>query len=599
VFDASPQKKRALKGHAAKAQAIMYGVSASPGIAIGKVFLLPDEQMTFEPRIIAEIHVPAEIERLQGAIAKARADLQQDNFKTGKEIGQEEARIFEFHRMMLEDEYFIGEIMALIRKQRLSAAQAFAESLNRYADHLDTKDKIFRERAADVHDIKRRVLRHLHGEKQHWLDQVQHAAIVITHDLTPSLTQSLDRQKIKAFATDLGGKTSHAAILLRSYGIPTVVGLHNITGAIKNGDRVIVDGDRGVVLVNPDKATAAHYEVEQNKREAKTKRLEQLRDLPAHTLDNRHVELAANVEFAEEVEAVMKYGAAGIGLLRSEYLYLGRADLPTEEEQFLEYSRVADAAHPHPVIIRTMDLGADKCPQCIEIPPEANPMLGWRAIRISLERPEIFIAQISAILRANMRGNVRILLPMISSITELEKAIALIEKTKHELEKQGHAFEPNTPIGVMIEVPSAALLADAIAARVDFFSIGTNDLVQYLLAVDRGNDRIAHLYENLNPAVLRVIKNVIDAGHRQGVWVGMCGEMAADRLATALLIGMGIDELSVSSIDVPEIKKIIRGTSFREARKLARQALKFSTAQEISEFMRHYMRPRFKDMILP
>jgi phosphotransferase system enzyme I (PtsI) len=378
-----------------------------------------------------------------------------------------------------------------------------------------------------------------------------------------------------------------------------VVGLHNITGAIKSGDHVIVDGDKGVVLVNPNKATTARYEVEQSKREAKIRRLQQLRDLPARTVDNRRVELAANVEFAAEVEAVTKYGASGIGLLRSEYLYLGRTDLPTEEEQFLEYSRVAGAVQPHPVIIRTMDLGADKCPQCIEIPPEANPMLGWRAIRISLDRPEIFITQIRAILRANTHGNVRILLPMISSIAELDKALALIEKAKHELEKQGRAIEPKTPIGVMIEVPSAALLADAIATRVDFFSIGTNDLVQYLLADDRGNDRIAHLYENLHPAVLRLIKNVIDAGHRQGVWVGMCGEMAADRLATALLIGMGIDELSVSPIDVPEIKKVIRGTNYREARKLARQALEFSTAQEISEFMRRYMRPRFKDIILP
>jgi phosphotransferase system enzyme I (PtsI) len=599
VFDATPQKKRTLKAPATGAQAIMHGVSASPGIAIGEIFLLPDDPTTLEPRSIAEIHVPAEIARLQYALEKTRADLRRDAIATAAKIGEEKARIFEYHRMMLEDEYFLGEIIALIHEQRLNAAHAFEESLNRYAAQLDTKDKIFRERAADVHDIKRRVLRHLRGEARQLLDAVAHPAIVIAHDLTPALTLSLDRQKIKAFATDLGGKTSHAALLLRSYGIPAVVGLHNITSAIKNGDRVIVDGDKGMVLINPDEATAARYESEQNKRAAKTKRLEQLRDLPACTADHHQLELAANVEFAEEAEAVMKYGAAGIGLLRTEYLYLGRADLPTEEEQYLEYSRMAAAVRPHPVIIRTMDLGADKCPQCIDVPPEANPMLGWRAIRISLERPEIFIAQIRAILRANTHGNVRILLPMISAIDELEKALALIEQAKHALAKQALAFAPNTKIGVMIEVPSAALLADAIAERVDFLSIGTNDLVQYLLAVDRGNDRIAHLYKNLHPAVLRLIKNVIDAGHNHGIWVGMCGEMAADRLATALIIGMGIDELSVSPIDVPEIKKIIRATSYREAQKLARQALKFSTAQEISEFMRHYMRPRFKDMILP
>ena len=306
----------------------------------------------------------------------------------------------------------------------------------------------------------------------------------------------------------------------------------------------------------------------------------------------------ANVEFADEVDAVMQHGAHGIGLLRTEYLYLNSSNLPSEEEQYREYQRFAAAVKPHPVIIRTMDLGADKCPACLDIPPEANPMLGWRAIRISLEKPEIFSTQIKAILRANTSGNIRILLPMISSITELDAALALIKKAQSELDKRGQKLTPHTEVGVMIEVPSAALMADAIAARVDFLSIGTNDLVQYLLAVDRGNDRIAHLYENLHPAVLRVIKNVIDAGHTQGVWVGMCGEMAADRLVTPLLIGMGIDELSVSPFDVPEIKKMIRQTNFREAKKMAQKALTFTTTKEITDFIRQYMRPRFKDIAL-
>jgi phosphotransferase system enzyme I (PtsI) len=284
--------------------------------------------------------------------------------------------------------------------------------------------------------------------------------------------------------------------------------------------------------------------------------------------------------------------------MRTEYLYLARPDLPTEEEQFLEYGRIAKRMKPHPVIIRTMDLGGDKPPQNIDIPLEANPFLGWRAIRICLERPEIFLEQIKAILRASTVGNVKILLPMISGIGELEEALELIERAKRELSAKKVAFEPNTEVGVMIEVPSAALLADAIAERVDFLSIGTNDLVQYLLAVDRGNVRIAHLFENLHPAVLRLIKSVIDAGHSRGVWVGMCGEMAADRLATLLLIGMEIDELSVSPIDVPEIKKIIRSTTFREAEKLAHHVLEFSTAKEIEDFMRQYMRRRFKDIRL-
>jgi phosphotransferase system enzyme I (PtsI) len=304
------------------------------------------------------------------------------------------------------------------------------------------------------------------------------------------------------------------------------------------------------------------------------------------------------LEFADEVNSVLTSGARGVGLLRTEYLYLGRPDLPTEDEQYDEYFRIAQAIHPCPVIIRTLDLGGDKNPQCIAIPPEPNPFLGWRAIRICLERPQIFLDQIKAILRANSLGNVKMLLPMISSVREVEEALALIEKAKKQLSAKGKAFEPKTQIGVMIEVPAAALLADAIAERVNFLSIGTNDLVQYLLAVDRGNERIAHLFENLHPAVLRVIKQVIDAGHKRGVWVGMCGEMAADRLATVLLVGMEIDGLSVSPIDVPEIKKIIRSISFREAEKVAQKALEFSTTKEIKDFMRQYLRPRFKDIRL-
>jgi len=589
-------KTRGAKAQTLKAQAILQGVSASPGIAIGRAFLLADDQVKAEQRSITEAQIPVEIERLKNAIDKTREDLLQDGVVTANHIGEEKARIFEFHRMMLEDEYFICEIIAIIRERRHNAAYAFEEHMNHYAEQLLKKEKVFRDRAADVHDIKRRVLRHLRGETKQALDQVEAAVIVISHELTPSLTLSLDRHKIKAFATDLGGKTSHAALLVRSYGIPAVIGLHEITRDIENADCLIVDGYKGVVLVDPDEATLAYYQAEQNKREAIAKKLEQLRDLPAHTLDHREVELSANVEFADEVEAVAMQGATGIGLLRTEYLYLGQQDWPSEDQQHIEYKRIAEIVKPYPLIIRTMDLGADKSPQFLEIPAEANPMLGWRAIRICLEKPKVFLEQIKAMLRANTNGNVKILLPMISTIDELDKALALIEQAKRELDKAGKAFEPKTPIGVMIEVPSAALLADAIAKRVDFLSIGTNDLIQYLLAVDRGNDRIAHLYETLNPAVLRLIKSVIDAGHRHGVWVGMCGEMAADRLATVLLVGMEIDELSVSPIDVPEIKKIVRSTNFRKAKKLAQKALEFSTAREIAEFMRHYMRPRFKDI---
>ncbi|MDZ7361044.1 MAG: phosphoenolpyruvate--protein phosphotransferase [candidate division KSB1 bacterium] len=598
MFDATPKKKPGPKTRRAKAQAILPGISASPGIAIGKVFMLADDHLKTEQRLIAEAQIPTEIERLKNALAKTRDDLEQDGALAANAVGKEQARIFEYHRLMLEDEYFIGEIVAAIRQQRFSATHAFEEHLNRYAEQLGKKDRVFRERAADVHDVKRRVLRHLRGDAGRLLNHTDEPVIIVSHELTPSLTLTLDRRKIKAFATDLGGKTSHATLLARSYGIPAVVGLHHLTCATKNGDRIIVDGYKGLVVVNPDRATLAKYRAERDQRAAIARKLDRLRLLAADTVDHHHLELAANVEFASEIEAVKRHGAMGIGLLRTEYLYFGCLELPSEEEQYLEYSRIAGAIKPHAVIIRTMDVGADKRPHCLDIPAEANPMLGWRAIRISFEKPEIFITQIKAILRANMHGNLRILLPMISSIEELEKALALIEQAKQALDKEGKAFQPDTKVGVMIEVPAAALLAEAIAERVDFLSIGTNDLVQYLLAVDRGNDRIAHLYENLHPAVLRVIKSVIDAGHRRGVWVGMCGEMAADRLATVLLVGMGIDELSVSPIDVPEIKKIIRRTSFGDAKKLAQKALTLATATEIRQLVRHYMRPRFKDLSL-
>jgi phosphotransferase system enzyme I (PtsI) len=593
VFDAMPKKKQEIK-----AQTILHGVAASPGIAMGSAFVLADDQVKAERRMITAAEVPQEIEKLKTIIETTRQELLENSIHAIGESAQDQERIAEVHRMVLDDEYFIGEVNAMIRNELVNADYAFQERIDKYTEQLRKRGGHFAEIADELHDIKHKVIRRFNGDRRQLLNQAEDAVIVVSHDLTTSVALTLNRHKIKGIATDLGGKTSHAALLARAYRVPAVVGLRDIIGAIKNDDRVIVDGNNGVVLVNPDKSTSAQYRAKRNKWLAAVKKLDHLRDLPARTIDNRDLTLAANLEYADEVEDVLAHGAAGVGLLRTEYLYLGRDCLPDEEEQYREYSRIAKSIKPHPVIIRTMDVGGDKSPQCIDIPPEANPMLGWRAIRISLERPEIFIAQIKAILRANTRGNMRILLPMISGIEQLDEALALIEKAKRQLRKQGQNFEPETEVGVMIEIPSAALIADAIAERVDFLSIGTNDLVQYLLAVDRGNERIAHLFENLHPAVLRVIKNVIDAGHSKGIWVGMCGEMAADRLATALLVGMKIDELSVSPIDVPEIKKIIRHTSFHEAEKLAQQVLNFSTAKEIIDFMRQYMRRRFKDMVL-
>lgn len=577
---------------------ILEGVPVSPGIAIGKAFVLTGEQVKVDPRKISDEEIQIEIDKLMHAIERAKDDLRNDRSTAANKVGREKARIFDAHHMLLEDEVLINEAREIIRSQRLSADSAFYEVVQKYQDHLSQKvAETFRDRAADLRDVKRRVVRHIQGVRRDFLNQMEGSAIIVARDLTPSDTIILDRHKVLGFATDMGGKTSHASLMARSYQVPAVVGLREIFKMVKSNDRLVLDGSAGLAILNPSAATLRKYRRRQIKQHEISKKLDALRDLPARTVDGKDIELAANIEFADEIDAVVAHGARGIGLFRTEYLYMKGETLPTEEEQFEEYRVIAQRMRPYPVIIRTMDLGGDKCPQCINIPPEENPFLGWRAIRISLEMQEVFLAQLRAIFRASAFGNVKILLPMISGIGELEEALAVINRAKEQLKRRNLEFAASTEVGVMIEVPSAAVLADAIAERVDFLSIGTNDLVQYVLAVDRGNERIAHLYQNLHPAVLRLLRDVVHAAHQKGVWVGMCGEMAADPLATLLLIGMELDELSVSPIAVPEIKRIIRAVEFQEAVAIYRKVMEMSTASEIEKSMMRYMRRKFKDMV--
>jgi len=577
---------------------VLHGVAASPGIAIGKAFVLTGEQVKVDPRIIGDDEVPVEIEKLMSAIERAKQDLQTDRTNAANKVGREKARIFEAHQMLLEDDMLINEAREIIHKKHLSADSAFYEVVQKYQDHLGQKvAETFRDRVADLRDVKRRVVRHIQGVRRDFLNQVQDSAIIVARDLTPTDTITLDRHKILGFATDMGGKTSHASLVARSYEVPAVVGLRDIFKQVKSGDRLILDGIAGAAIINPSASTLKKYRKRQIQQHEISKKLDTLRDLPSRTLDGKDIELAANIEFSDEIDSVVAHGARGIGLFRTEYLYMKTSLLPTEDEQLEVYREMAQRMRPYPVIIRTMDLGGDKSPQCINIPPEDNPFLGWRAIRISLEMQEVFLAQLRAILRASAFGNVKILLPMISGVGELKEALDIIDRAKEQLRKKNQDYSDATEVGMMIEVPSSAVLADVFAERVDFLSIGTNDLVQYVLAVDRGNERIAHLYQNLHPAVLRLLRDVIQKAHEKGVWVGMCGEMAADPLATILLIGMEIDELSVSPIAVPEIKRIIRAVDFQEAASVVRKVMEMSGAADIEHFMMRYMRRKFKDMV--
>ncbi len=573
------------------------GIPVSRGIAISKAFVLSGESVKINPVIIDEGSVDAEIEKFNDAVEKAKAELRTLQARVSQRIGQESAKIFDVHQLLLEDTMILSETVNDIRKKHKSADYAFYDIMLNFQNTLDeTSVEFFQSRVSDIKDVKRRVIKHIQGDRTDYLSRLEGAAAIVAVDLTPSDAVKLDRHKVTGFATDLGGRTSHVAIMARSMQLPAVVGLRRISKLVKEDDRVIIDGNEGVVLIEPDDVTIQYYRELQEQYDDTERRLGEVRDLPCVTMDGKEIELSANLEFSDEAKAAKSHGARGVGLFRTDYLYLAREKLPSEEEQVQEYIKIINAVRPEPVIIRTMDLGGDKQPKSFVIPPEENPFLGWRAIRICLERKDIFLTQLRAILRASSKGNVKILFPMISSLEEVIECKKAVGEAKSELRAEKVAFDENIEIGIMIEVPSAAFLADRIAEQVDFLSIGTNDLVQYVLAVDRGNERIAYLYQHLHPAVLRTIKQIITAGHRAGVWVGMCGEMASDPLSTLILLGLDLDEFSVSPMAVPQIKKIIRAIKYRDAVKIANKALEFDRASQVERFMVKVMRRKYKDI---
>ncbi|CAX60806.1 phosphoenolpyruvate-protein phosphotransferase PtsI [Erwinia billingiae] len=566
------------------------GILASPGIAFGKALLLKEDEIVINRKKIAADQVEQEVQRFLDGRTKAASQLEAIRIKAGESLGEEKAAIFEGHIMLLEDEELEQEIIALI-KDDLSSADAAAHSViegqAKALEELD--DEYLKERAADVRDIGKRLLQNILGLHIVDLSAIADEVLLVAKDLTPSETAQLNLDKVLGFITDLGGRTSHTSIMARSLEIPAIVGTGNVTSQVKNDDYLILDGVNNQIYVNPTaekieelKAIHAQYVGEKND-------LAKLKDLPAITLDGHQVEVCANIGTVRDVAGAERNGAEGVGLYRTEFLFMDRDSLPTEEEQFQAYKAVAEAMGSQAVIVRTMDIGGDKDLPYMNLPKEDNPFLGWRAIRIAMDRPEILHAQLRAILRASAFGKLRIMFPMIISVEEVRTLKGELETLKAQLREEGKAFDETIEVGIMVETPASAAIAHHLAKEVDFFSIGTNDLTQYTLAVDRGNDLISHLYNPMTPSVLTLIKQVIDASHAEGKWTGMCGELAGDERATLLLLGMGLDEFSMSAISIPRIKKIIRNTNFEDAKALAEQAMAQPTADELMNLVNKFI----------
>ncbi|QHB31838.1 phosphoenolpyruvate-protein phosphotransferase PtsI [Yersinia canariae] len=562
------------------------GILVSPGIAFGKALLLKEDEIVINRKKISADQVEQEVERFKTGRTKAAEQLEAIKTKAEASLGEEKAAIFEGHIMLLEDEELEQEIIALIKDDKQSAdaaAYSVIEGQAKALEELD--DEYLKERAADVRDIGKRLLKNILGLTIVDLSAIPDEVILVATDLTPSETAQLNLDKVLGFITDLGGRTSHTSIMARSLELPAIVGTSNATKQIQNDDYLILDAVNNKIYLNPTvevieqlKAVKTQYITERND-------LAKLKDLPAITLDGHQVEVVANIGTVRDIAGAERNGAEGVGLYRTEFLFMDRDSLPTEEEQFQAYKAVAEAMGSQAVIVRTMDIGGDKDLPYMNLPKEENPFLGWRAIRIAMDRKEILHAQLRAILRASAFGKLRIMFPMIISVEEVRELKAELELLKSQLREENKAFDETIEVGVMVETPAAAVIARHLAKEVDFFSIGTNDLTQYTLAVDRGNELISHLYNPMSPSVLGLIKQVIDASHAEGKWTGMCGELAGDERATLLLLGMGLDEFSMSAISIPRIKKIIRNTNFEDVKVLAEQALAQPTAKELMDLV--------------
>jgi len=556
------------------------GVGVSPGLAHGVIHVVRDDLDDVVRYQIEPQQIGNEIARFEAALVQTRVQILEMQQKIAEAIGAKDAAIFDAHLLVVEDRTLIDEVLRRLETERCNVEWVFQEVASNYAETLSKiDDPYLRERALDIQDVTRRIVRNLQGKAPKTFLAAAEPHILVAHNLTPSDTAAMNRQFVLGIATDLGSRTSHTAIIARSLNIPAVVGLHDATHKLENGQHVLLDGYTGLLIVNPTSETLSYYGEVELRKGLVAKELRRLRDISSTTSDGRHIVLSANIELPGDVDAVAENGAEGVGLYRTEFLFVNRDSLPTEEEQYQTYRHVAERVHPNPLIIRTFDLGGDKLAVgAVDVGDELNPFLGWRAIRFCLENVDIFKTQLRAILRAGQVGNVKVMFPMISGLEELRKAKRVLEECRREIDDGKTA---KMEVGAMIEIPSAAISADSLAREVDFFSIGTNDLIQYAIAVDRVNERIAHLYEPTHPAVLRLLKMIADAAHANKIWVGVCGEMAADVALIPLLLGLGMDELSVGATSVPRVKMAVRSLAIPECRQLVDDVLQLQTPSEI------------------
>jgi phosphotransferase system enzyme I (PtsI) len=580
-----------------KTELVVQGISASNGIAYGEIFLYLQTELEVPAYGVDAGRRVEEIARFEQGLVATRQQITKIKNEVEHNLGPDEARIFDAHLMVLEDQALIGETIREFESTGANIETCFNNVSQRYIKAFDEiNDEYLRERAGDLRDVAQRVLRNLLGQEAHHLGELAEKRVVVANDITPSDAAGINRSAAIGIVTDSGSKTSHAVIVARALKIPAVVGVRDLTTKVASGDRILVDGYEGVVIVNPTDQTLFRYGRIQTEKKTFESRLLAASRLPAETLDGVHVTLLANIEKAEETGEARECQAEGVGLFRTEYLYLNSSHLPGEEEQFATYKAVAAAFAPQPVVIRTLDIGGDKPLEGIPglVHHETNPFLGFRAIRLCLEHPEMFKEQLRAILRASAFGKVRLMYPMISGVEELRRANTVLAEAREELRQRGERFDEKMEVGSMIEIPSAAATADILARHCSFFSIGTNDLIQYLLAIDRGNDHIAHLYEPTHPAVLRMIKRVVDDGHKRRLPVAVCGEMAGDPVFMPLLLGLGVDELSMSPPSLPAVKYFVRAMKMSDARKLAAEALEMDDPKEIYARAEDFYKARVK-----